>query len=292
MKHLVIVFLLASFTWAVDLSQLSLQQRAILESLPAEQKAKALSGLAGSPQADKEKASLLLPKEKAKTKVKTIHVESPKLIRYTQNILNNALPSSFSSTTNAVGSDYPLKAGDAIVVSIWGGPEKEMRLSLNNKGAVFIKNGGWVSLNGLTLYGAQQKITKVLKKSIVGIELGTTEIKVRLDELSPIKVFVLGEVVRPGGYSFHGNTNVMMALYEAQGPTDIGSVRNIQITRGSRKLKVDLYDYLLGGKRPKYNILKDGDIIYLPVASKLVMATGEVGREAIFELKEKEILKD
>jgi len=214
------------------------------------------------------------------------------LKRYSDILFSRSLPSAFSSTTNAVGDDYPLKAGDKVVLSVWGGPEQEISLALNNQGAVFVENGGWVSLNGLTLRQAEQKLRRVLKKSMVGLQLGTTKIALRLDELSPIKVFILGEVKIPGGYVFHGNTNVFMALYKAQGPTELGSVRDIQINRSGRKIRIDLYDFLFKGNKPRNSILKDGDIIYLPQAERIVGVRGAVGNPALYELSKGESMQD
>jgi protein involved in polysaccharide export with SLBB domain len=316
-----LVWFLASASWVVgaDLSSLTPTQQAALQSLPPDQQAKALQQLnqSGGASAPKPGAGSLLTGDSVQTpqsatqslnaqfiegidgqgKPDTADTKSKqpkpvKLKRYSHTVFANALPSAFSSTTNAVGADYPLKAGDKLILSIWGGPEKEVPLALNNKGAVFLENGGWVSLSGHTLASAQQKIKRVLTKSMVGLQLGTTHLALRLEELSPIKVFVLGEVQVPGGYVFHGNTNIFAALYHAKGPSAIGSVRQVRVNRGGSSFTVDLYDFLLHGKRPGKHILKDGDIVFLPKAQKLVGVQGAVGRPALYELTAKEGIRE
>ena len=212
--------------------------------------------------------------------------------RYSQQIFYGEKADLFSSTTSRVGKDYPLKAGDKLSLAIWGDFEKEYFLAIDNRGAVFVEGIGRVSLNGSTLEEAEEKINARLSKVYSGIQNKTTKIALRLDDLSPIKVFLLGEVANPGSYVFHGNTSILLALYIAKGPNDIGSVRNIQVTRDGKRFNMDLYEYLFSGQVPGASILKDGDIVYLPRAESLVKIEGDVGRPATYELKKNEGLKE
>jgi protein involved in polysaccharide export with SLBB domain len=215
----------------------------------------------------------------------------PKIIalsRYESDFFKNANPSVFSSTTSGVGGDYPIKPGDELVLTIWGGVEKEVPLLVNNQGKVNVESIGMVSLNGLTLAEAERILKTRLSKVYSGIRNRQTFINLRLETLSPVKVFLLGEVEKPGAYLFYGNTTVFQALYMSGGPNREGSVRNVQITRRDSAFTVDLYDYLMYGKNTKGAILFDGDIVFLPRAKILAEADGSVGRPAIYELKEGE----
>ena len=212
--------------------------------------------------------------------------------RYSRTIFERGKGDLFNKISNHVGPGYPLKSGDQLKLSMWGDQEKEYRITLNKNGEIFLEGVGLLSLNGLTLGEAENVIRKKLARKYSGLRRGTAFFALRVSELSPVKVYVLGEVIEPGGYVFEGNTDLLLALYEAGGPTKIGSVRNIELTRDGNKQRVDLYDLLFNkGKKP-FIKLRDGDIIYLPVASKLVSIKGEVGREATFELRESESFKD
>ncbi|MCL1957483.1 MAG: SLBB domain-containing protein, partial [Fibromonadales bacterium] len=74
---------------------------------------------------------------------------------------------------------------------------------------------------------------------------------------------------------------------------EYGSVRNIIIRRANGdSAKVDLYNFLLKGQKIGEGILRDGDLVFIQKAEKLVKATGTIGRPAIYELKNGETLSD
>jgi protein involved in polysaccharide export with SLBB domain len=213
--------------------------------------------------------------------------------RFSQRLFKKVPANLFSSVTNAVDGNYPLKAGDQLALSVWGEHEKEYPLRLNNQGRVFLSGVGSISLNGQTLIQAETLLKQKLSTIHSGISSGKTQVVLRLEKLSPLKVFVLGEIHNPGGYVFQGNTSIFQALYQAGGPTPIGSVRNIQVNRNNKTLTIDLYDYLMKGLRPENSILNDGDVVFIPRAEKLVEITGDIGRDStIFELKAGEGVKE
>jgi hypothetical protein len=64
------------------------------------------------------------------------------------------------------------------------------------------------------------------------------------------QVFILGDVVRPGGYTISSVSTVLNALYNAGGPTPRGSMRDVRIIRHNDLYRrVDLYGYILTGSR-------------------------------------------
>jgi protein involved in polysaccharide export with SLBB domain len=210
------------------------------------------------------------------------------LRRYESDFFKTANPSIFSGVTSNVGGDYPIKPGDELVLTIWGAVEKETRLLVNNQGKINVESVGLVSLNGVTLAGAEGILKTKLSKVYSGIRNGQTFINLRFESLSPVKVFLLGEVEKPGAYVFYGNTTIFQALYMSGGPNKNGSVRSVQIARKDSIFNVDLYDYLMHGKNTNKAILFDGDIVFLPRAKILAEVDGAVGRPAIYELKEGE----
>jgi len=210
------------------------------------------------------------------------------LRRYESDFFKAANPAIFSGVTSGVGGDYPIKPGDELVITIWGAVEKETAVKVTNQGKINVESVGLVSLNGVTLAAAEGILRTKLSKVYSGISSGKTFVNLRLESLSPVKVFLLGEVEKPGAYVFYGNTTVFQALYMSEGPTKNGSVRSVQIARGDSIFTVDLYDYLMYGKNTSRATLFDGDIVFLPRAKILAGVNGAVGRPAIYELKEGE----
>ncbi|MBF0432863.1 MAG: SLBB domain-containing protein [Fibrobacteria bacterium] len=212
--------------------------------------------------------------------------------RYSQQIFARSPGSLFGSDYSAVGRSHTLGPGDGIVVSLWGDKEKEYNVSLNNAGKIFLEGIGLVSLDGLSVEAAEKKLKAKLSRIYSGIQQGTAHVEISQVNAGPIRVFVLGEVITPGGYIFGNNTSIFSAMYQAKGPTDIGTVRNMKLTRANDTLRVDLYDYLLKGIALSPNNLQDGDVLFASRAYALVEIEGDVGRPAIYELKKGEGIKE
>ncbi|MFW5959811.1 MAG: SLBB domain-containing protein [Chitinivibrionales bacterium] len=264
------------------------------------------------PEAGRDSASLFIPSDSPiakpvgldtpdikKTKADSIIAETPDtaskkkgLKRYSAHVFGELPSSIFSSTTSNVGKDYALKAGDKLTISLWGEVEKEEDIVINNRGKAFVKNLGLISFNGLNLGEAENVLRNNLKGVYSGLARGQTSLSLRIRELSPAKVFMLGEVKNPGGYVFHGNTTIFQALYQAGGPTQNGTVREIRINRQGEYLEADLYDYLLRGEEPIPSVLRDGDIIFLDQAASLVKITGDISREYVYELEQEEGVRE
>ncbi|MEO6096592.1 MAG: SLBB domain-containing protein [Fibrobacteria bacterium] len=224
--------------------------------------------------------------------LRTLRGKAPLPKRYEQRIFRSVDRSAFGSARGAAGRGYVLGPGDGVTVSLWGDKEKEYGLVLNPEGKVFLEGVGLVTLGGLNLNEAQEVLKTRLSRINSGIARGTAHVDISLGKAGPIKVFVLGEVKVPGGYVFTGSTSILSALYFAQGPTDIGTVRNLQLNRAGKKFPLDLYQYLIYGQTLNPDLLQDGDVVFAARAENLVEIDGDVGRPATYELKNGEGIKE
>ena len=87
-------------------------------------------------------------------------------------------------------------------------------------------------------------------------------------------------------------STVFNALYLAGGVTDIGTLRNIKVSRGGKIIsKIDVYDYILNGKLTGNVLLQDNDAIIVGAYDALVSVRGEIKRPMYYEMKEGESLK-
>jgi protein involved in polysaccharide export with SLBB domain len=123
-----------------------------------------------------------------------------------------------------------------------------------------------------------------IAEQMIGVRASIT-----LGELRSIRVFLLGDVVRPGSYSVSGLSTITNALYSGGGVRPIGSLRNIQLRRdGVTVSTLDLYDLLLRGDTRGDVRLQGGDAIFVPPIGARITVDGEVRRPAIYEIKEED----
>ncbi|MCD6385973.1 SLBB domain-containing protein, partial [Candidatus Sumerlaeota bacterium] len=124
-------------------------------------------------------------------------------------------------------------------------------------------------------------------------------VEVTLGEIRGITITVLGEVKKPGQYTFNTTiSSIFNVLSAAGGLTPLGSMREIVIRRpGGKTEKVDLYTFdiytlLKQGKiDEKLFHLQDGDMVIVPPKRRVVTVIGEIKRPGTYELKEGETLK-
>jgi len=222
------------------------------------------------------------------TKADSLH----KPRRYVQEIFRTSDPSLFASHVGAVGANYQLGAGDEIILTLWGQKEDRYSLVLDRDGQASVEGIGLVSLNGQTLASATELLRKRLQRIYAGLGNGGVHMDVTMGKLKRIRVFVVGDVERPGGYLLSGNTSVLAALYQARGPSDLGTERRVVILRNRVETTVDLYEYLFRGKKSAGEGLQDGDVVRLPRRGTTVEIGGDVGRPGLYELVDKEGAKE
>ncbi|MCH7827098.1 MAG: SLBB domain-containing protein [Bacteroidetes bacterium] len=211
----------------------------------------------------------------------------------------NYLPSTFEPSVNIpVPSSYVIGPGDEIVITLWGETQIVQNITVTKEGNLYIPDVGLVNVRGLTFRQLKTKLTKVLSKSYSSIDAtgkdrGSTHLNVSTGNLRTVKIYILGEVTTPGGYTLPSLSSSFTALYYSGGPTINGSFRNIKILRRGKTVGiVDLYDYLVKGDQSKDIRLEDEDIVFVPPVGKRVAITGAIFKPAIYELKENERLND
>ena len=189
-----------------------------------------------------------------------------------------------------VDPNYPLGPGDEIVLTLWGDTEQFHRLRIDREGKILIPDIGQVVITGLTLEKAEEKI----KNRLSGVYSGlipfsgsqTTFFDLSLGKLRSIRIFIMGEVKRPGGYTMRATVTAFNALYYGGGPNQRGSLRDIRIVRNGKIVsRMDLYTYLLYGKTDQDSRLQDGDALFVPIRGRRVAIKGEINAPALYELK-------
>ncbi|MGA9115270.1 MAG: SLBB domain-containing protein [Bacteroidota bacterium] len=183
--------------------------------------------------------------------------------------------------------EYLIGPSDLLRLSVWGQVEFQTELAVDREGRVFVPTVGQVPVSGLTLEGAYQKLLKQMSRSYAGLlsEPPTAWLDLSLARMRPKRVFLMGEVARPGGYTVGSYSTVFNVLYSVGGPTANGSLREVRLIRGGRVIaRVDLYDYLTGAETTNDIRVQSNDIVYIPPRARTVSLRGEVRHPAVFEL--------
>ena len=69
-----------------------------------------------------------------------------------------------------------------------------------------------------------------------------------MSKIRSIQVFVLGNALNPGAYTVSSLSNISNVLFFAGGPSDYGSLRNIEVKRNGDSIGLfDFYDLLING---------------------------------------------
>lgn len=181
-----------------------------------------------------------------------------------------------------VSLKYVIGPGDEIKILLWGRVNAQYNLTVDRDGKITIPQIGPMLVAGMTFEQMSASLIKQAEQ-IVG-----TNIDIAMGSLKTIPIFVLGDVRRPGSYSIGSFATITDALLLAGGPTDIGSMRKVQLKRKDHVVTTfDLYDLFLKGDKSKDMVLQAGDIVFVPVTGPLVGIAGNVKRPAIYELKDK-----
>jgi protein involved in polysaccharide export with SLBB domain len=179
------------------------------------------------------------------------------------------------------GPDYVLGPGDTMAIDIWGGVSQQITRPVDREGRVSLPEAGPLTVAGMTLAAAEKRIQAMLEP-----QFRDAKVSVSVTRLRTVRVYVVGDVQRPGAYDISSLSTPLNALYVAGGPTAAGSMRVIKHYRGSQRVaEQDLYDLLLKGVRQSMEHLQPGDTILVPPVGPLVAVAGAVRRPAIYELK-------
>ena len=186
------------------------------------------------------------------------------------------------------GPDYVLGPGDSVVVNMWGVESARLERVIDRQGQIALPAVGTVTVTGLTMSQAQSAIQAAL-----GTQFQNEHVELSLGRVRTVRVYVVGDVQRPGAYDVSSLSTALNALYAAGGPTSRGSLRTLKHYRGQQLIReIDLYDLLLHGVRSDLERLLPGDTILVPPVGTQVTVAGMVRRPAIYELKSEQNLNE
>ena len=209
--------------------------------------------------------------------------------RLGQDLIDGLQPTGGTADYNPlVPPDYLLRAGDELVVSLWGSVDADMRLQVDRSGRISIPRVGPVMVSGVRYADLPEVISRRVALVFKNFQLSVT-----LGQLRGLRVYVTGFVNKPGAVTVSSLSTLAQALIRAGGPSTSGSFRNIQLRRGRELVSsFDLYDLMLKGDRAADQLLQADDVIHVGPIGTQIAVIGSVNRPAIFEIKPSETIAD
>ena len=174
-----------------------------------------------------------------------------------------ARPAQDAPSTIPTDPAYKIGPQDMLRIDVWKEPDISRLVPVRPDGKITLPLLNDIQAAGLTPVQLSSKIAEGLKKYITSpqVTVGVTEINSR-------RIFVTGEVTRPGAFPLLPNMTVLQALSSSGGFTQFARLKNIYVLRtedGKQVKHAFNYKDAVSGKHAEQNIiLEGGDVIVVP----------------------------
>ena len=204
----------------------------------------------------------------------------------------------FSNKEYLIGNideGYILSPGDVLRIYVFGDNSYQTEVEIDLNGNILLPDIGVFMISGYTFKTLKNRLNTFLGKYFSGLldSPKRSFLDISLTQLRPVKVNVLGESNTPGPHLVNGFATVLNAIYSSGGIKLSGSLREISVYRNNKLLKtIDLYNYITKGSLDKDIRLMNNDIVFIPPKLSSIQITGSIRKEAIYELKKNEGIKE
>jgi len=162
------------------------------------------------------------------------------------------------ATTDA---SYKIGPQDVLRIDVWKETEISRSVPVRPDGKISLPLLNDVQASGLTAMELANVITEGLKKFI-----NSPQVTVTVTEINSRRIYVTGEVTKPGAYALLPNMTALQALTSAGGFTQFSNPKKIYVLRNESGKQVKHpfnYKAVLDGKQEDFP-LQPGDTIVVP----------------------------
>lgn len=155
---------------------------------------------------------------------------------------------------------YRISEGDVISVFVWKFPVLSVSVPVSPDGTINYPLVGELKAVGLTPSDLEKQLRQSLRKQIKD-----PQVTVSLKEVHGFRVYVLGEVLRPGMMELKGPVTVVQVVAMAGGFTRFAAKNDIVIYNqsipGEPRLSFDYERFLQGKDLDRNIVLRPGDTV-------------------------------
>jgi polysaccharide export outer membrane protein len=162
-----------------------------------------------------------------------------------------------------------IQTGDTLDISVWQDSKLDRRVVVSQSGMISFPLAGHIRAKGLTPQALENVLRSKLKSNFTDrLDITVALVSSRLDDDDKPRVYVTGEVLKPGPYILVGKTSLMQAIALAGGLAPFAARHRVQVHRKVQGVEsVFVFDYGAFESRTDLdsNIeVKGGDIIVVP----------------------------
>jgi polysaccharide biosynthesis/export protein len=172
-------------------------------------------------------------------------------------------PAHAQEGASAPPQEYLVNAGDTLEISVWKEPDLQREVLVRPDGGISFPLAGDLPAKGRSVTEIRQDLEQRLTRYIPDLVL-----TVSVMDVSGNRIFVIGQVVRPGSFVMNPELDVMQALSLAGGTTPFASLRDIRILRreGNQRSAIafDFTEVARGRSLERNIVLRSGDIVVVP----------------------------
>jgi len=175
----------------------------------------------------------------------------------------DAAPAPTAAPAAAEAGGYGVNPGDILEISVWKEEDLQKQTVVRPDGWFSFPLTGDIRAEGHTVEEVRREVASRVARFVPD-----PVVSVAILEPRGSKVYVLGQVNRPGEFPINRFVDVIQALSIAGGTTPFAQLDNIKILRREGGTQVAIpfaYGDIAAGKRLQQNIvLKPGDTVLVP----------------------------
>ena len=176
---------------------------------------------------------------------------------------------------------YVLGPGDTLEIVIYGEADLSRTVTVKPDGAISLPLLGEVKAAGKTTTQLAADLTRAYSRYLKQPSISVTVRELRVD-----RIYILGQVSRPGEYQLRPGAGIMELLASAGGPTNRADLAKVVVMRGRiEATQLNLLEAFAVNKNPEFRLVA-GDVLFIPETDRRITVLGQVNRPGAYELLE------
>ena len=182
---------------------------------------------------------------------------------------------------------YLLGPGDTVDVVIFGEPDLSRIVTIKPDGTISLPLIGEVRAAGKTTTQLASELASLYRTYLRAPSVSVVVREFRVD-----RIYILGQVGRPGEYQIRPGMGILELLASAGGPTTRADLTKAVIIRGrTEALQLNLLEAFAKNKSPDVKLLP-GDVLFIPETDRRIVVLGQVNRPGAYDLLEGQRVAD